>query len=35
MAEQDFQASLKETEEEINSAAKQAEDKSLSQTGPV
>jgi TatA/E family protein of Tat protein translocase len=35
MAEQDFQASLKETEEEINAAAKQAEDKSVSQTGPV
>jgi TatA/E family protein of Tat protein translocase len=35
MAEQDFQSSLKETEEEIKGAAKQAEDKSVSQTGQI
>lgn len=35
MVEQDFQASMKEAEEEINAAGKQAEDgtKSISQSG--
>ncbi len=33
MAEQDFQASMKETEEQITSAAKHAEDTSPSKTG--
>lgn len=32
MVEQDFQASLKETEEEINAVAANAEDKSANQT---
>jgi TatA/E family protein of Tat protein translocase len=35
MAEQDFQASMKETEDEINAAAKQAEDKGTGQPGQV
>ena len=35
MAEQDFQASMKETEEEINSATSQAETKASSQPGQV
>jgi TatA/E family protein of Tat protein translocase len=35
MAEQDFQASMKETEEEINAATNQPEDKSSSQPGQV
>ncbi len=35
MAEQDFQASMKETEEEINAATNQTEDKSSSQPGQV
>ena len=35
MAEQDFQATIKETEEEINAAAKQAEDKGTGQPGQV
>jgi TatA/E family protein of Tat protein translocase len=35
MAEQDFQATIKETEEEINAAGKQAEDKGTGQPGQV
>jgi len=37
MVEQDFQASMKEAEEEINAAGKQAEDgtKSINQSGQV
>lgn len=35
MAEQDFQASMKETEEEINSATSQTDEKSSSQSGQV
>ena len=35
MAEQDFQASMKETEEEINAATSQVENKASSQPGQV
>jgi len=33
MVEQDFQASMKEAEDEINAAGQQAEQKSINQSG--